>query len=127
MAVRRSSGIGGEAHGRRGHRSGVFEEGAQLADGAELHRDAEAIVVAAMLGDKRTIGIIEMKVAGELIGGGLARETSVVACLAVGEKTDRHCSSDLSRRGRGLEGAFAEQLGCAGTRFAFGVDVGVER
>ena len=84
--------IGGEAHGRRGRRSGVFEEGAQLADGAELHRDAEAIGVAAMLGDKRAIGIVEMKVPGELIGGGLARETSVVACLAVGEKTDRHCS-----------------------------------
>jgi hypothetical protein len=31
-------------------------------------------------------------VPGELIGGGLARETSVVPCLAIGEKTDRHCS-----------------------------------
>ena len=76
-----------------------------MADGAELHRDAKAIGVAAMLGDKRAIGIVEMKVPGELIGGGLARETSVVACLAVGEKTDRHCSSNLSCRGRGLDGA----------------------
>ena len=116
--------IGGEAHGRRGHRSGVFEEGAQLADGAELHRDAEAIGVAAMLGDERAIGIVEMKVPGELIGGGLARETSVVAGLAIGEKANRH-RSDLLRRG--LEGAFAEQFDCAQARFAFGVDVGIER
>src|SRR5277367_6076819 len=43
-------------------------------------------------------------------GGGLARETSVVAGLAVGEKANRH-RSDLLRRG--LEGAFAEQLDCA--------------
>jgi len=102
--------IGGESHGRRGRSSGVFEEGAQLADGAELHRDAEAIGVAAMLGDERAIGIVEVKVAGELIGGGLARETSVVAGLAVGEKANRH-RSDLLRRG--LEGAVAEQLDCA--------------
>jgi hypothetical protein len=49
-------------------------------------------VVAAVLADEGTINVVEMEVAGELIGCRVAREPSVATGLVVREKADRQCS-----------------------------------
>jgi hypothetical protein len=84
--------IGGEAHGRGWRGGGIVEESAQQANRAELDRDAEAVVVAAVLADEGPIDVVEMKVAGELIGRGVAGKAPVATGLVVGEKADRHRS-----------------------------------
>lgn len=76
---------------------------------AELDRDAQAIVVAAVFGNEGAIGIVEVEMAGELVGGRVARKTPVVAALAVSEEADRH-RSNLSGRCRGLGSVVAKPL-----------------
>ena len=99
--------VGGEAHGGCGRLGGIIEEGAEQTHRTELHRDAESVVVATVLGDEGAVGVVEVEVARELVGRGLAREAAVAAGLVVGEEADWHRSGLLGRRRR-LGRALAE-------------------
>lgn len=90
---------GGVAHGGRRRLHGIVEEGAEQPDRAELNRNTEAVVVAAVLGDEGAVSVVEVEMAGELVGRGLVREAAVAAGLVVGDEADRHCRGCLSCRG----------------------------
>jgi hypothetical protein len=90
----------GEHRGR--HVGRIVEEGAQEAHRAELQREAEPVVVATKPGDDRTIGLVEVEVAVELLLGRLAGVSAVAAALLVAEEAGRHrCRTRTFREGRG--------------------------
>lgn len=118
--------IGGEAHGRRRRHGRLFEQGPEEAQRAKLDRNAEAVVVAAVLGHERAIGVVEVEMASELVRCGFAGEPAVLAGLAVGKETDRHRSGLLRPRG-GPRRPFAEEFRRRFPWLACGVDVCIER
>src|SRR5260370_29935750 len=75
-------------HRRRSHR--IVKKSAEVADRAELHGEAEPVVVAALLFDHRMIGIVQWRVTGEVV----KRRNSAVAttghALFVREAADTH-------------------------------------
>ena len=82
--------VGDVAHRRRGGVGRVVEEGAEQPHRAELDSHAQTVVVAAVPGDEGAVGVVEVGVARELVGRGVAREAAVAAGLVVGEEADRH-------------------------------------
>jgi hypothetical protein len=62
----------------RRHSRGVRQERAQVAHGAELHREAEPEVIAAAAGDHLPVAVIEVERAGQ-VGG---RRLPAVAAVA---------------------------------------------
>src|SRR3954451_971472 len=89
-----------EPRGR--HVGGIVEEGAQEAHRAEPHREAEPVVVAAKPGDDRTIGLVEVEVAVELLLGRLAGVAAVATALLVAQEAGRHrCGTRTFREGEG--------------------------
>jgi hypothetical protein len=46
----------------------VFKERAEITDRTELHGETEPVVLAAHLRDQRVVGIVEVEVAGEVVG-----------------------------------------------------------
>src|SRR3954454_25036746 len=82
--------VGDVAHRRRGGVGRVVEEGAEQPHRAELDSHAQTVVVAAVPGDEGAVGVVEVEVARELVGRGVAREAAVAAGLVVGEEADRH-------------------------------------
>ena len=75
--------------GRRGGRK-VFEKHAEHANRSELNGDAQAVAIAAVLGDERAIGVVEIEMPHQLVGRRLSRETTVAPDLVFGEEADRH-------------------------------------
>jgi hypothetical protein len=78
----------GQHRGR--HVGGIVEEGAQEAHRAELHREAEPVVLATQPGDDRAITFVEVEVAVELLPGRLAGVAAVAAALLAAEEAGRH-------------------------------------
>jgi len=64
----------------------VGKKGSKESERGELKRETEAIVIASTPPDENTIGVIEVKVAGQLRGGGVIRKASVKAFLLLGQK-----------------------------------------
>jgi hypothetical protein len=90
----------GEHRGR--HVGRIVEEGAQEAPRAELHRKTEPVVVATKPGDDRTIGLVEVKVAVELLLGRLAGVAAIATALLVAQEAGRHrCGTRTFREGKG--------------------------
>ena len=75
---------------RRRHRYGIIEEGTEIADGSELQRETQAVAFTPAARDLCQIVIVEVVVAGQLVGRGRDRVTSVVFTLLRGEETNRH-------------------------------------
>lgn len=75
---------------RRRHGNGVRQQGAQEAQSPEMNGAAQAHMGAAVGADEGQVGVVEMKVAGQLLGGGVAAELAVALALWGGEKGDRH-------------------------------------
>ena len=82
--------VGGEAHGRRRRHGRIFEQSPEEAQRAKLDRNTEAVMVAAVLGHGRAIGVVEVEMASELVRCRFAGEPAVLAGLAVGKEADRH-------------------------------------
>ncbi len=72
------------------HRQRIVQEGSQVAHGAQLHREAEPVVVAALASDPLQIDVIEVKVPVQLVGRGRARVAAVLLALRLRQKADRH-------------------------------------
>jgi len=70
----------------------IREEGPEIADGAQLHGEAEAIVIAAPAREQLPIGRVEIEVARQHDVARVAVEARVGAHLSVGEKFDRHAA-----------------------------------
>jgi hypothetical protein len=77
------------AHARRRF-SQVVEERAEITHDTELRRNTEAHVIATTRADESPVGVIEVKMARELIGRRLAIEPAVTAFLGLGQKADGH-------------------------------------
>src|SRR3954451_20122823 len=94
-----------EPRGR--HVGGIVEEGAQEAHRAELHREAEPVVLATEPGEDRAVGFVEVEVAVELLLGRLAGVAAVAAALLAAEEPGRHSRGTLAFCGgeSGLEGS----------------------
>ncbi len=72
-------------------------------------------MVAAVLGDEGAISVVEVEMASELLGSGLACETSVAARLVVGEEADRHPLGYAAIAGLGVRlpsSSLARTRGC---------------
>ena len=82
------------------------------------------IVITPMLGDEGAVGIVEVKMAGELLGGGIADGAATTKRLGVAEEADGHV---LLSGDRGLGPALAGKRGRALARPPLRVDIGVER
>ncbi len=78
---------GRHAGWRLGH---VVEKGAEVAYGSELHRQSQAHVIATARTNEGLVGVVEVKVAGELIGRRLAVEPAVAALLRLVQEADGH-------------------------------------
>lgn len=61
-----------------------------------------------MLADEGMIGVIQMEVPRELVGGGVADEAAVSICLIAGQEPDRHRWG--LRRNRGFWRGLAEEI-----------------
>jgi len=68
----------------------VFKERPQQANRAKLNSNAQAVVIPAVFGDEGSIRVVEMKMPGELIVRGFAREAAVSSSLIFGKKADGH-------------------------------------
>jgi hypothetical protein len=79
-----------EADHARGHIAGVFQKGPEKSYRAELDSKSETHVYAAAAQHECPIGIIEMKISGQLFGGNLVRKPPVAPLLLGREETDRH-------------------------------------
>jgi len=77
---------------RRGDVQGVGQEGAQEPDGAELHREAQAVVLAAVPVDEVAIGVVQEEEALQLRPGERLGVSAVRSGLVVGEELDRHAA-----------------------------------
>ena len=64
----RQAGLPDEADNARGHIAGVFQEGPEKSHRAELESKSETHVSAATGQHECPIGIIEMKISGQLFG-----------------------------------------------------------
>ena len=53
---------------RHRHSQWVFKERAEITHRTELHGETEPVVLAALLRDQRVVGIVEVEVAGEVVG-----------------------------------------------------------
>ena len=82
--------VGGEAHCRGRRRGRIFEQGPKEVQRAKLNRNAKSVAVAAVLGQERAVGVVEVEIASELVRCWLAREPAIVAIVAVGKEADRH-------------------------------------
>ena len=82
-------------------------------------------MIAAVLADERSVGIVEMEEPRQLLGCGIAGEASVATGLAIREEADRH--GGRLCRSRGFGGALAEQVASTFSGSAVRVDIGVER
>ena len=98
-------------HGGRRSCRKVLEKHPEQANRSELDGDAQAVAIAAMLGDKRAIGVIEIEVPDQLIGGRLVRETTVAPDLVLGEEADRHGLSYFAATERFLRRSAARGRG----------------
>jgi hypothetical protein len=56
-------------HWRR-HRQRIVQEGAEVAHRAELHSEAEPVVLSALVRDQTKIGIVQVEIARQVIGDG---------------------------------------------------------
>lgn len=74
---------GGEAQGRGRNLSRVFEKDAQHAQRSELDGDTQTIVIAAKRGDERAIGVVEVEVAGQLVGRRFPVEAGILPSLTI--------------------------------------------
>jgi hypothetical protein len=74
------------------HLPEVVEEHPQEPNGAELRREAEAVVGAAQQGNDLAVGGIEMEMAGQLLLTWLSRIAAVAPALLVAEEAGRHGS-----------------------------------
>src|SRR5260370_4089915 len=72
----------------RWHSHRIVKKSAEVADRAELHGEAEPVVVAALLCDHRMIGIVQMKVAGEVVKRRNSAAAATVLALFVPEEAD---------------------------------------
>ena len=50
-----------------------------------LHNEAEAVVIAAPQIDALAVGVVEVKIAGELVGGGVFSKAAIAARLVGGQ------------------------------------------
>ena len=75
------------------HIAEIFKEGSQKTGGAQLDRETEPAVIAAVGIDDTAVIVIQKKVTIQLLSCWLAREAAVAAPLFIGQKADRHVSS----------------------------------
>ena len=85
------------------HLPEVVEEHPQEPDGAELGREADAVVGAAQQGNDLAVGGIEMEMAGQLLLTRLSRVAAITLTLLVAEEAGRH-GSHISGHLRGPGG-----------------------
>jgi len=97
------------------HVNRIVQKGAQEPHGAELHGEAQPHMVPAFGRDQFAVGVVEVKVAGELVRTGLARVAAVPALLFCRQKETGTCWSP------------AEQLAGAWLCLPLAIDVGAER
>lgn len=76
--------------GATGNLGGLGEEGAEEAHGPQLGGEPELVVVAMATRDALSIGLVEMKVLGELLRRGFAGEAAIALRLRRGEEVDGH-------------------------------------
>ena len=69
---------------------GIGEKGPQKAHCAELQGKSQPIVIAAADREKGAVGVIEVEIAGQLVGRRFTAVASVALCLLVTEKIDGH-------------------------------------
>jgi len=90
-----------ERDGLGRHVRGLLQEGAQEPDGAELDGEAQSHVRAAAAGDEGADPrksfefrcVVEVEVAGQLLGGGFAGVAAVAPLLLLVQEGDGHFSS----------------------------------
>ena len=78
------------------HVCGLLQEGAQEPDGPELDGKAQPHVRAAAAGHEGAVGVVEVEVAGQLLGSGFAGIPTVAPLLLLVQEGDGHRRSLLS-------------------------------
>ncbi len=69
---------------------GVSQEGAEEAHGAQLHREAEPVVLPATNIDQLSVGGVQVEVAVQLSPGGITGVAAIAPLLLGGEELDDH-------------------------------------
>jgi len=70
--------------------NGISEKGPQESERPHLEGEAETIMIAAALGNERTIRIIQMKIAGKLFWRWFANVTAIALLLFLGQVINGH-------------------------------------
>lgn len=73
-----------------GHRGPILKEGTEETRRGQLHGIAEPVVITALVGDGSAVGIVQMKVARDLVGRGVPVIATVALALQGTQETDRH-------------------------------------
>ena len=81
---------------------GIVEERPQEPDRSQLQGKAQPVVVATPRLQHRAVGVVEMEVATELGGRGLAGVAAVAPLLLRGQEIDGHPGSLLGHRAAGV-------------------------
>jgi hypothetical protein len=72
------------------HRHRIVQEDAEIAHSAKLRRETKPVMVTALLCDQSVVGIVQMKIAGQILGRRYSAVTTVVFTLCGGEEADGH-------------------------------------
>lgn len=103
----------------------IFKKGAEKPQRAKLHRDAEAVVIAAVRANECPIRIVEVKMTRELFRSWISDKATISKSLIVREKADWHRFGLCRSRGPGP--ALGQQFASPFSRLSFRIDIGIKR